>query len=529
MTVPYTTSDGMDLDFRYLLKGDLEGVSGGFDDIGTAGRVGFGVGIPEPGSIPPGFTPLPGTYSLGHQDYGNFLDGSGSLMVYIPRCYFKIASGGSYYPAATWIYYTSDEDYATANGYVLERAFIDGDTIHDGIYVDKNLCTVQGGKLVSARGPAPMCTFAWESLDGGGEAATYPSPNYTDLNEVLADESPNYTLEIGYAAAHNPANRGPGYALCPIWVRSMLHRLQVAHMCACKEIWLESDDLGFEESATRYTGASELLGICAYAFKVNSLLTPDLTVPWRPRVSTSGSHPNRIDFFDEDLNFVPDSRDIDDCSYYMSNGATFSMVNGASWSAFTNHNGQGCGIGSFSSPSEMLGGAYVKRDFGGPPDDKWLFTKMLKESESIFDFPLITDLFGAVSEVDDIEMANLEALIIPGGTYPWHRSLGTPDDDDQVFGFNVSRTHEAYLRTMLGMPLPDGESGWTYGSTDMWSHDAINFGAFEWTVPDDPSPTEPSLYSGGSINEYGGGIGTLRCYGNRMYRDDNGVRLVRFP
>ena len=40
------------------------------NDIGIAGRIGFGVGICP--STPSGYTALAGTYTLGNNDYGNY-------------------------------------------------------------------------------------------------------------------------------------------------------------------------------------------------------------------------------------------------------------------------------------------------------------------------------------------------------------------------------------------------------------------------------------------------------------------------
>ena len=60
-----------------------------YNDIGTPGDIGFGVGLAE--TLPTGFEVLPGTLLKNNDQYGNYrFISDGSIMCYIPRFYFKI-------------------------------------------------------------------------------------------------------------------------------------------------------------------------------------------------------------------------------------------------------------------------------------------------------------------------------------------------------------------------------------------------------------------------------------------------------
>jgi hypothetical protein len=64
------------------------------NDIGQPGQMGFGVGVcPESDATllqDYGITPMDGCKILGHDNYGNYMTASGSVVVWIPKCYLRM-------------------------------------------------------------------------------------------------------------------------------------------------------------------------------------------------------------------------------------------------------------------------------------------------------------------------------------------------------------------------------------------------------------------------------------------------------
>lgn len=118
-------------------------------DIGTPGEVGFGVGICPSTILPAGFTGLAGYNVLGHSNYGNYQYQDGSIMVWIPKFYYRIGhpdnptydvyGANSVDIKGTDTYASTAE--AEADGYALHRAFIDGGVEKEGFFIDKYLCS----------------------------------------------------------------------------------------------------------------------------------------------------------------------------------------------------------------------------------------------------------------------------------------------------------------------------------------------------------------------------------------------------
>lgn len=106
--------------------------------IGVAGAADFGVGVCPLASLPPGMTPLAGYNISGHSNYGNYQFSDGSIMVFVPKFYYKITTltidikGTDTY---------ADTAAANAAGYALHRAFIDGGVEQPGFFVDKYMCS----------------------------------------------------------------------------------------------------------------------------------------------------------------------------------------------------------------------------------------------------------------------------------------------------------------------------------------------------------------------------------------------------
>ena len=120
-------------------------ILGQINDIGDAGSAGFGVGVCPPSVLPEGFSSLAGTYTTTADSYGNYQYLDGSVMVWIPKFYYKIGTGSNGL-AVNVVDIKGTKDFATtaeanASGYALHRAFIDGGLERDGFFVDKYMAS----------------------------------------------------------------------------------------------------------------------------------------------------------------------------------------------------------------------------------------------------------------------------------------------------------------------------------------------------------------------------------------------------
>jgi hypothetical protein len=77
------------------------GLNDGTNRIGTPGEVGFGVGICPAASVPPGMTPMDGCFVQTSPNYGNYQFRDGSVMVWIPKFFYRIHAWGPTITAAT--------------------------------------------------------------------------------------------------------------------------------------------------------------------------------------------------------------------------------------------------------------------------------------------------------------------------------------------------------------------------------------------------------------------------------------------
>ena len=140
------------------LKGNIQfgagfGIKPAVNRIGTSGQQGFGVGVPS--ILPAGFSKMSGSEDIASENYGNYQYSDGSVMVYIPAFYYKITGlnidikdVGDF----------GSEAAANAAGYALHRAFRDGGQNHDGLFVDKYLCSNNGGVASSIKMGLPIST-----------------------------------------------------------------------------------------------------------------------------------------------------------------------------------------------------------------------------------------------------------------------------------------------------------------------------------------------------------------------------------
>lgn len=129
------------------VNGKEDRIPVGAADIGIPGNVGFGTGAVPSGIMPSGWTRLSGHTDPASDNYGNVLDPTGSVMVWIPKFYFK------------WNADNTVEISASAkSGFALHRAFIDGGVEKSGFFVDKYSCGNVAGVFASKQGIDPCST-----------------------------------------------------------------------------------------------------------------------------------------------------------------------------------------------------------------------------------------------------------------------------------------------------------------------------------------------------------------------------------
>lgn len=184
------------------------------NDIGMPGQVGYAVGICP--ALPDGYTALAGTYTIGHDDYGNYRYSDGSIQCWIPAFYARIGhtSNATY---ATYgvnsvdtkpLSYFADKATANAAGYFLPRCFIDGGVIKDGVFVDKYMCSNNGGIASSIKNGNQLSSAAYHNPFSGLTGA------------------PSNTYGGAWAAAKT---RGSRFFVCSRFIYAALALLSLAH------------------------------------------------------------------------------------------------------------------------------------------------------------------------------------------------------------------------------------------------------------------------------------------------------------
>lgn len=184
------------------------------NDIGTAGDIGFGVGITD--NLPSGMSEMMSTTIKGHENYGNYQYNDGSVMCYVPRFYYRWGHidspnftkyGANALDVKAYTAFNSVAD-ANAAGYALHRAFYDGGKIKQGIFVDKYQCSNNGGIASSIKFAVPMST----------SSANNP------ISGLTGSISNNYASTIDAAKT-----RGADFFPTTIFIQKALALLSMAH------------------------------------------------------------------------------------------------------------------------------------------------------------------------------------------------------------------------------------------------------------------------------------------------------------
>ena len=164
----------------------------GANSIGIAGTIGFGVGANT--SLPAGFTALSGHDDPYSPNYGNYQYADGSIMVWIPKFYYKIHDGTTLSTNTVetrGANYFTNTTVANAAGYALHRAFIDGGAEKAGFLIDK----YKASKSASGAG------WIASSIKNGLPISTHADHN--PIADLTACSSNSYYQVINAAHARD--------------------------------------------------------------------------------------------------------------------------------------------------------------------------------------------------------------------------------------------------------------------------------------------------------------------------------------
>ena len=192
------------------------GHSGGL--IGVQGGQGFGVGV-YPSTLPSGFSTMTGTTDKASANYGNYQYSDGSVMVFVPKFFYRIGNASSPRYATyganaidiVGIDTYASESAANAAGYAMHRAFYDGGAEKSGFFIDKYLASKNGTtscKSIQNGNPISLTT----------DASYNPSSGMTGCTGILAD------------AVVLARSRGVGtFNVASIFMYDALAKLSLAH------------------------------------------------------------------------------------------------------------------------------------------------------------------------------------------------------------------------------------------------------------------------------------------------------------
>jgi hypothetical protein len=188
------------------------------NDIGVPGAQGFGVGV-YPGALPAGFATLPGTSDPASPNYGNYLYDDGSVMVWVPAFFYKIAGNGGVdvQPESAFASVAA----ATLAGYALHRAFYDGGSVKRGFFVDKHKCSK------TARGTGYVASSVANGLPLSAHA------DHNPVADITAAGANNYAATLdapkGRGDANGAYDAASPFFCCSRFIRGALALLSLAH------------------------------------------------------------------------------------------------------------------------------------------------------------------------------------------------------------------------------------------------------------------------------------------------------------
>lgn len=226
--------------------------------IGKAGQKGFGVGVyvGDPADLTAmGLTPMEGCEDPSSENYGNYIHTNGSIMCCIPAFCYRLgnAAAPSYKrdgvdaleirDATEFPQFSHDAVFSSpdfGDGWILHRAFVDGNKLKNAFFIDKYLCSNVNGKAVSVKNADwLMCV--------------------EDTTKPYFTKSISGTVGQAYDAITLSRARGAYYSLVTCYQWSAISLLSLAHgQAATSEdacAWYdESHTANFPKGATEEYG-----------------------------------------------------------------------------------------------------------------------------------------------------------------------------------------------------------------------------------------------------------------------------------
>lgn len=390
-------------------NGDSAWVSGSFSTkvsfgglVGEAGSQGFGVcECPDIDNLQ-WINAMPGHNEKSSENYGNYQTLNGSVMVCIPKFYYRWGNSQSpnyakYGMNALDIVGAdvfSNESEANAAGYALHRAFIDNGQEQPYFFIDKYLCSKDGNnscKSVKNGNPISLTTSTGYN----------PSNGMTGCTGIYADA-------VVLARA-----RGATFNCMSIFQQNAIAMLSLAH--------------GQAATSTNYCAWYDAAGTKNYPKGCNYKLT---------------------DCDDTSVKFTSAGNSGDANKPQAGSGNPF---------AKTTHNGQACGVADINGSlyQVMLGITNAGRNATDTTqienNNAYVLKRTAKLSTLTGGFGGTTDAWGTESSLAN----NYDFVVGIFNSYLLGTRVGK--ETNQVFSSEVSGTD--WLKTCAGIPTHDGYSG----------------------------------------------------------------------
>lgn len=226
--------------------------------IGSAGQQGFGVGVygGDPADLSVlGLTPMEGYEDPTSDNYGNYRHSNGSIMCCIPAfCYrLGMVTAPSYKrdtvdaleikDATRFLQFSHNAEFSSpdfGNGWILHRAFVDGNKLKRAFFIDKYLCSNVHDQAASVKDADwLMC--------------------YDDDTQTYSTKHLLGTVGQAYDAVTLSRARGIHYSLVTCYQWSAISLLSLAHGQAATDAgacaWYdESHTANFPKGATVENG-----------------------------------------------------------------------------------------------------------------------------------------------------------------------------------------------------------------------------------------------------------------------------------
>lgn len=402
-----------------LGEGNINIQGGGVDGlIGTQGGQGFGVGA-CPTMLPSGFSPMTGTTDKASANYGNYQYSDGSIMVFVPRFYYRIGSAGSPRYATyganaidiVGMETFTDEASANAAGFALHRAFKDGGAVKSGFFIDKYLASKNG-------------TTSCSSVQNGVPISLTANDFYTNSNGMTTGEG---SCTGVYADAVLLArSRGVGtFNVASVFMYSALAMLSLAH-----------------------GQASNNITYCAWYGAANNF----------PKGCNTG---NLSDINDTGVTFTKAGDLGSNKKPKTGSGSPF---------AKTTHNGQECGVADLNGVLAQVAlgitnaGASSIDSLSKANGDAYVLKTIVALASLTAGWNGATDAWGDASN-----LATKYDLVT--GLFPWGSTTGSTyfgNGSNQVFSGATSGT--SYQRTSCG--VQDTTSGTSAAGTNQFGNDS---------------------------------------------------------